>query len=284
MPAETLVDYGTFEAVGPMKIHLMHEGEGKPIILIHGFTASLYTWRFNIPKLGEEFSVYALDLPGFGYSDKPLDFDYTLDGYAKFITDFMDAKGIKKATIVGNSMGGGVAIKVATLFPDRVEKLVLIDSMGYPSESHFLPFTLMGIPVIGDVLMSLNYRAVVEKSLTGGVYYDNSFVTDEVVDAYYNVYATENAKKTPLIVIRTIFNAYPITGDEIKSIAVPTLVLWGQSDNLIPVADSAAFGMDIGGACVVTYPEAGHMPQEEKADLVNNAIANFVKDGACPSP
>jgi pimeloyl-ACP methyl ester carboxylesterase len=279
VPGKDLVDYGTFNEIDGMQIHLEHEGSGVPIILIHGYTSTLYTWRFNIHELAANgFSVWSLDLPGFGYSDKPKDFGYTLADYADFMADFMDAEGIKKAVLVGNSMGGNIAIETYLKHPDRVEKLVLVDSGGYPEEEGgFFLFNLMQYPVAGDILMSFNYRWVVKQSILSGIYYDNNFVTDDVIDSYYNVYKTENGKKGPLWVGRAIDWSHDLGADKIKTIAVPTLVIWGKEDTLIPVTDADLFGRDIKDSRVIVLGEAGHLPHEEKAEIVNGLISDFIK-------
>ncbi len=283
VPAADLVDYGSFTNIDGMNIHVWHEGlentKETPIILVHGFTASTYTWRFNIEELGKAFPVYALDLPGFGYSDKPLDFQYDPDGYAAFIIKFMDAMKIKKAILVGNSMGGGIVLKTELTYPNRVAKLVLIDSTGYPRDGHrFWVFQLMNYPVIGEVLMTLNHRFMVERSMKTGPYYDNSFVTDDVVDSYYNVYKTENARKIPLIVMRNISKEFPFEEGELKKVKAPTMVLWGSDDNLISASLVENFVRDIKGCRAVIFPETGHMPQEEKSVMVNSLIINFAKE------
>ena len=280
--ASELVDYGSFTKVGDLDIHVLAKGNGVPIILIHGFTSNLYTWRFNVDDLAKNFSVYALDLPGFGYSAKPDkgEFDYSIEGYADFIVSFMDAMGIRKAVLVGNSMGGGVALKTCLKYPDRVDKIVLIDSMGYPSEGgHFLVFQLMRYPVIGEVLMSLNYRPVVESSMKGGVYYDNSFVTDDIVDSFFNVYKTENADKTPLWVMRSFSEKFPFEEGDIGKIKAPTLILWGAEDTLISSKAADLFAHDIADSKAIVFPEAGHLPHEEKANIANEIISDFVKYG-----
>jgi pimeloyl-ACP methyl ester carboxylesterase len=272
-----LVNYGTFVTVDGMQIHMEHEGTGTPVILIHGYTSTLYTWRFNTPELSKYFSVWSVDLPGFGYSDKPRDFSYTSAGYADFLRDFMDAEGITKAVLVGNSMGGGIAMTTYFTYPERVEKLVLIDSDGYPEEGGgFFLFDLMGLPVLGDVLMSFNYRWLIRDSLMSGVYYDNKFVTDDVIDSYFNVYKTENGRKGPLWVGKGIYGKERFDPERIKTIAVPTLVIWGKEDTLIPVTDADRFGQDIKGAHVAIIPGAGHLPHEEKAEIVNKLITDFV--------
>ncbi len=276
VPGRDLVSYGTFANVDGMQVHMEHEGTGTPVILIHGYTSTLYTWRSNMPELAKHFSVWSLDLPGFGYSDKPKEFDYSLAGYADFMVKFMDAMGIKKAILVGNSMGGGVAMESYFKYPDRVEKLVLIDSMGYPENEGFILFTLMKYPVIGEVLMSFNYRWVIKDSLTSGIYYNNAFVTDDVVDSYYNVYKTENGRKAPLWVGRHIDDAKDLNSDKIKTIKAPTLVIWGEEDTLIPVSHAQYFKRDIPGAEVQIIAEAGHLPHEEHPDVVNKLISDFI--------
>ena len=282
VPNKELVNYGTFQEIDGMQIHLEHEGTGTPVILIHGYTSTLYTWRFNFHELAKESSVWSIDLPGFGYSDKPKDFDYSLNGFADFMVKFMDAEGIKKAVLVGNSMGGDISIETYLKYPDRVEKLVLVDSGGYPEEKEgggFFLFDLMQYPVAGDILMSFNYRWVIKQSLLSGIYYDNKFVTDDVIDSYYNVYRTENGKKAPLWVGRSIDWDNDLGAEKIKTIAVPTLVIWGKNDTLIPARQADYFGRDIAGAKVVVIPEAGHLPHEEKADEVNKLISEFIKTG-----
>jgi pimeloyl-ACP methyl ester carboxylesterase len=282
VPASELVDYGSFTKVGDLDIHVLAKGSGVPIILIHGFSSNIYTWRFNIDELAKEFTVYAMDLPGFGYSEKPDrgDFDYSISGYADFIESFMDAMGIRKAVLVGNSMGGGVALRTYLRHPDRVNKIVLVDSVGYPSVGgRFLVFWLMRYPVIGEALMSLNYRPVIESSMKDGVYYDNSFVTDDVIDSYFDVYKTENAKKTPLWVMRSLSGKPPFEEGEIATVKVPTLIIWGAEDNLLSPEGADLFARDIADSKAIVLPEAGHMPHEEKADVVNDLISGFVKYG-----
>jgi pimeloyl-ACP methyl ester carboxylesterase len=278
-----LVEDGNFIDVNNIDVHYWDEGRGDVLILVHGFSSSVYTWRLNVEPLAEEFRVVVLDLPGFGYTDKPRDFDYSLEGYSDFLIDFMDVMDIDSATLAGNSMGGGGALTTALNSPERVDKLILVDSTGYPEHEEddevFLPFLLMGMPVAGEVLMSLNFRCVVEESMKGGVYYDNSFVTDEMVDYYYNAFRSENGQKAPLWVIRNLMATPPMGTENISRISMPTLILWGEEDTLIPVEHAAFFDEDISDSRAVIYAEAGHLPHEEKADAVNEEIIDFMKHG-----
>ncbi|MBN1882023.1 MAG: alpha/beta hydrolase [Deltaproteobacteria bacterium] len=278
-----LVEDGNFIDIDGIGVHYWDQGKGDVLILVHGFSSNVYTWRLNVDALSEEFRVIALDLPGFGYTDNPKDFDYTHEGYSRFLVDFMDAMDIDTATLAGNSMGGGVVLTTALLFPERVDGLILVDSVGYPEqedeEKVFLPFLLMGVPGAGEVLMSLSYRSVLEESLKGGVYYDNSFVTEEMVEYYYNVYRMENGRKAPLWVMRNMMDIPPIGSERISEVSAPTLIIWGEEDNLIPVGHASLFERDIAGSRAVVIGEAGHLPHEEKAEFVNGLIADFMKEG-----
>jgi pimeloyl-ACP methyl ester carboxylesterase len=276
--ARQLVNFGRFVTVDNLTIHSWEQGTGETaVILIHGFAGNSYDWRFNIKALSEKYSVYAPDLPGFGYSDKPLDFDYTPDGYGDFLVRYMDTLGIGKAVLVGHSMGGRVAINTYLRHPSRVSGLALVAPGGLSDNTSFLTFDLMARPVLGDYVMSLNYRPTIEWALRDGVFYDNSFVTPDLVDTYFNVYRTQNARRTPLLVMRGLRAAPPYDGRTLGAIRCPTLIIWGQDDSVISSANAYRFAAAIPGNTLLMLPRAGHMAQVEKADAVNSAIGGFVK-------
>ena len=158
--------------------HYIHLGEGDPVILIHGFNMDTNTWANNIEALAANHSVYAIDLWGFGYSTR----DPMLPGYALYTEQlqlFMDDLGIEKATLVGHSMGGGAAISFALKYPERVDKLVLVDSTGIPNplplRSKF--FTLPGV---GEFLLSINNNYFRRKNLKDIWFHETGRLTDEV--------------------------------------------------------------------------------------------------------
>ncbi|MCJ7516079.1 MAG: alpha/beta hydrolase [Dehalococcoidia bacterium] len=272
--------YGSLAKVNNLNIHVWQIGHGIPVVLLHGFMGMAYDWRFNIPEIGKQFSVYALDLPGFGYSDKPLNFDYTSDGYADFLVSFLNANNISRAVLIGNSMGGQIALMACLKFPERVAGLVLIDSGGYPHSVEFLPFKLLTVPVIGEISMALVNRTIIKIMLGKGIYFDGSFATDEVINSYHNVYSTVNARKMPPMIMRTIMKDEAHIASNLSQIKCHTLIIWGAEDKVISPSRAEMFRRDIKNASTLIMPQAGHMPQVEKSEAVNNAVINFVRQ--CP--
>ena len=270
------IQCGTFRKIDNLNIHVLAVGSGMPVVLIHGFMSMAYDWRFNIQELGKHFSVYALDLPGFGYSDKPLNFNYSSNGYAEFITSFLDEYGIDQAVLVGNSMGGQIALMTCLKCPERVAGLVLIDSGGYPNSVEFLPFKLLNVPVIGEFSMALVSRTIIKIMLRRGIYFDGYFATDEVINNYHNVYGSVNARKIPPIVIRRIVKDEVTIASNLGNIKCPVLIIWGAEDKVISPSRAEMFRRDISNASVLTIPQAGHMPQIEKSKTVNNAVIDFL--------
>jgi pimeloyl-ACP methyl ester carboxylesterase len=267
---------GTFIKINGLNIHVLAAGNGMPVVLIHGFMGMAYDWRFNIRQLGKHFSVYALDLPGFGYSDKPLTFDYTSNGYAEFIASFLDAYRIERAVLVGNSMGGQIALMSCLRYPERVARLVLIDSGGYPQSVEFLPFKLLKVPVIGEISMALVNRTIIKIILSKGIYFDGSFATDGVINNYHRVYGTANARKMPPIIMRSVMKDEAYITSHLNGIKCPTLIIWGAEDRVISPSRAEMFRRDISGASVVMISQAGHMPQVEKSKTVNKAVIDFL--------
>ena len=166
-----LSDYGGFVTVDDLSIHLWQRGHatpprrpGYPHSRVRRHKLVLEAYHRSLSRVRRW--VLAPDLPGFGLSDKPGGFDYSLSGYARFIVSFMDEMGIRQAVLVGNSMGGGVAVKTALLAPDRIERLVLIDSLGYYKRRTFQLYRLFGLPIVRDLVMGVAgsrlHQAVVE--------------------------------------------------------------------------------------------------------------------------
>jgi pimeloyl-ACP methyl ester carboxylesterase len=282
VPGYRLSDYGGFETVDGLSIHLWQAGAERggavPVILIHGFGASNWCWRHTIGPLSARRWVLAPDLPGFGLSDKPAGFDYGLSGYARFIVSFMDAMGIGRAVLVGNSMGGGVAVSAALSAPDRVAGLVLIDSLGYYRRS-FQLYRLVALPVVRDLVMGMAGRRSIGLLLKWRVYHDPSRLDDETARRFTAAYRTENGRKAPIWVYRGLAPLPVIARREIGAVRAPTLVIWGEHDKILPASHAMKFGADIAGSTTVVIPGTGHVPHEERPDAVNRLILDFI-DGA----
>jgi pimeloyl-ACP methyl ester carboxylesterase len=266
----------SFQDVSGIKTRICETGEGAPLILIHGFMGTFCDWRLNIPELARHFAIKAFDLPGFGYSDKPIGFPYTTGGYASFLIALLDKLNIEKATLAGNSLGGQIALMACLKYPGRVSSLILIDSGGYPGCVKFPLFKLLKIPALGEVLMSMASPLSVRYVL-GHVLKDKSSIKDDVVAYYYNVFKTANAKKVPPTVIRNVaIDEIEITG-RLNEINCPTLILWGADDEVIPINYARMFNRSIANSDLLIIDNAGHLPQVDKPEIVNRAILDFLK-------
>jgi pimeloyl-ACP methyl ester carboxylesterase len=275
-----LADRGEFVSVEGLSVHVRREGKAHPgrtpVVLVHGFGANNWCWRFTIAELARRRAVYAPDLPGFGLSDKPEGFDYTLSGYARFIGSFMDEMGICRAILVGNSMGGGVAVEAALLVPGRVEKLVLIDSLGY-HKTGFHAYRLFGLPLVRDLIMAVASPFMLRLLLAARVYHDPARVDKELAHRFSLAYRTKNGRRAPLWVWRGLSPSPTIPRARIGAVGVPTLVIWGRHDKILPVRHARLFARDITGSRVEIIPDAGHVPHEERPDAVNRLIVDFIE-------
>ena len=267
--------YGDFINIQGLKIHVWEAGKGEPIILIHGFMSMAYDWRFNMAELSRQFAVYALDLPGFSYSDKPLDFGYTTAAYSRLVLDYMDARNIKSAILAGNSLGGQVALQAGLMQPDRVGGLVLIDLGGYPGSVGFLPFKLLAVPLLGEMAMSLLNAGIVKMMLKTGIFYNAALAEDATVRGYCEVYKTVNARKIPPMVMMGVSRDEARISASLGEIKCRSLIIWGAEDRVISPHCAGMFARDLPRASMLIVEKAGHMPQVERPEAVNKAIADF---------
>lgn len=267
-----------FVTVHGLQLHLRDEGprdDSLPILLVHGTSSSLHTWQGWTDSLRTTRRVIRFDLPGFGLTGPASDGDYRMDAYVRSVIGVMDALGVLRAVIGGNSLGGGVAWHVAVAHPERVAGLVLVDAVGYPFVSTSVPigFRLARIPVLNLLIQRLLPRTVVEESVRN-VVGDPSRVTPELVQRYYDITRREGNRAALVARFRQSGNDTDTTA--IRTITVPTLVLWGGRDRLIPPENAARFGRDVVGSRVVMFPELGHVPHEEDPAATLAAVRPFL--------
>lgn len=255
-----------FVTLQGMQVHLRDEGprdDPEPIVLIHGTSASLHTWDGWTAALKGERRVIRMDLPGFGLTGPAPDGDYSMKRYADFIAALMDQLGVRRAVLAGNSLGGGVAWRTAVQHPDRVSRLVLVDASGYPLLSTSVPlgFRLAQIEWLQPVMSRLLPRGMIESSVRN-VYADPGKVTPELVDRYYEL--TLRAGNRESLTQRMKLRETDAQASElIKTIGLPTLILWGAQDRLIPEPSGQRFHKDIAGSQYVVFDGLSHVPQEE---------------------
>ena len=250
-------------------VHLRDEGprdDPAPIVLIHGTSASLHTWEGWVKGLKQQRRVITFDLPGFGLTG-PFGGQYTPDDYrgdtlARFVVDLLDALKLPRVVIGGNSLGGEVAWRVATLAPARVERLVLVDASGLPFRPQSVPigFVMARLPVFSWLSQYVLPRELVAQGVSN-VYGDPSKVTSALVDRYFELALRDGNRHALTLRLRQLGDGED--APRLASIHVPTLILWGGRDRLIPPATAQQFEQRIAGSRRVVIADLGHVPHEE---------------------
>ena len=274
-------EHSCFVDVDGVRVHYQEAGDPKApaLVLIHGFASSTLVWSKVFLKLAEAgYRVIALDMLGYGYSAKPRNGEYTIAGQAKLLMRLLDALGIPRAVIIGSSYGGAVAATCALDYPERVDKLVLV---GAVSNNRPLAYKLMrvfGSPVVGDVVSPLliGSRRLLRRRMKR-VYDRHSWVLDERrVDARH---LPLRAAGTQRAIIRTVrsWDAERISRDA-HLIGQPTLLLWGENDIEIPLADGERLHEEISGSRLIVFLNCGHLPHEEYPESFMNVVIDFCKE------
>ena len=271
-----------FTNVDGARVHYQEFGDtSKPtIVMIHGYTASLYVWKTVAPMIADAgFHVVALDLLGFGYSDKPSWFDYAITSQARMVARFMNRLGIGRATLVGSSYGGAVAATVALDYPERVEKLVLIDAVINDSLRNHPILKLASIPGIGEALTPflIDSRAFQRYRMRGTLAKANhDLITKDRVESILRPLTAADAHHSLLATSRA-WSANRIEQDA-HLITQPTLIIWGEDDKVIPVADGYTLHGSMLNSRFVILKDCGHVPQEEKSETFAELVSEFCRD------
>jgi len=267
-----------FIQVGGIHYHYTeYPGPGETVFLLHGFGSSTYSWEKVAPLLQDDgFHVYALDMKGFGWSDKPRGADYSPFALAEEVNAWMDALGLRDVVFVGNSLGGALAVVMSILHPDKVGRMVLVDAGGYPMK---LPTIVKAARTPGAAFVTnLFYgRWMVSWNLKE-VYHNDDWVTREQIQAYHDRLRTQDALDAMVALARAIdFNRFSDYVERAKSLQVPTLILWGENDRWIPLEVGRWFHRDLPDSRLVVIPECGHVPQEEYPGVTAQLIIDFIR-------
>jgi pimeloyl-ACP methyl ester carboxylesterase len=257
------------------------KGEGKPLVLIHGYGAGIWVWEKQIEVLSQGYRVYALDLIGHGFSDRPK-IHYTPETYIHCLKDFMDGVGIEKATLIGNSMGGGVAWATAILFPERVDRLILIDCVPpdvltqVKNESFRMLAAIKNIPFLPYLAMAARDKSSIRQILLECIL-NIELITPEVVNRQYQL---SKIKGTPWVLYSTLKHAKEASKlrGQFSQIRKPTLFIWGERDLIFPPPLGEKLHQAIAGSKLQKIEGSGHIPMWETPEEVNRAILKFLKE------
>jgi pimeloyl-ACP methyl ester carboxylesterase len=267
-----------FVSIMGTEVHYVEEGSGDLLVMIHGFASSLHTWDGVAEELARSYRVIRLDLPPFGVTGPLCSASGAIETmnmptYRRFIDTFMQALGIDRATLIGNSLGGLISWDYAVRHRDAVERLVLIDSAGFPMK---LPIYI-GLFNSALVRMSAPWwlPEPIIRSAVRNVYGDPRRLAAPVFRRYVEFFHGQHTRAAIGKMVPTLDFA-DLDTDVLKTIDVPSLVLWGAKDRWIPPAHAAQFAQRIPGAQSVMYEGLGHIPMEEDPERVLADLRAFL--------
>jgi len=275
----------SFEYVNVDGINIRYkvEGYGLPVLLIHGLGEFLEIWDKNISFLSRYLRVYALDLPGHGLSGKPSK-DYSLDFFLSTILHFMEKMDIQRAHLIGHSAGAVLCLQIAIKFPDKVEKMVLVDSGGL-IKGVPLGYRLTVIPVLGEILLGppqLINKTTVKMGLKMKRYFFNpEIVDDEWIETVCRSLKRPERKETIIRLVKSNLNSSRSSldifqSDKLSTVKAQTLVIHGDKDRVVPLNRVIEAYKRIPGAKIEIFNECGHLPQMEKAEQFNQLVVSFL--------
>ena len=265
IPAEQLkARYATppskFVEIDGLSVHYRDQGQGFPIVLLHGAASSLFTWDAWAADLSKDYRVIRYDLPGFGLTGPNATKDYSMEWHVRFLETFQDKLNVPACYLAGNSFGGHIAADFASAHPERVKKLILVDAGGYPNPHRgVLAMRLARLPVIGEILGHATPRFFIAMTIRQ-MYGDPRRLSDAVIDRYYDFILRAGNRETFGIILR---GAAEDPTAKFQAIEVPTLILWGSEDRTSPVLYAERFHRDIRHSQLIVYQGAGHVPMEE---------------------
>jgi pimeloyl-ACP methyl ester carboxylesterase len=279
-----------FREVQGIETHYRDQGQGQPIVLLHGMASSLHTWEGWVAALSPTYRVITLDMPGWGLTGPDSQNRYRIEDQVAFLAAFLDSLGIEKCVLGGNSMGGWFSWNFALSHPERVQALVLVDAAGVPAERAVTTtqsekaapkakrpsyFSLTEQAWLQSYARVATPRILYKKMLQQ-VYVHDSLVNRQLVNRYYHLMRREGNRQAFLDRAKQRG-----TGEsrfhELPQLQMPVLVLWGESDLWIPLADATRFQQQMPQAVVVTFPQLGHVPMEENAAATVQPVQRFLE-------
>ncbi len=262
------------------KICCVRAGHGPAITLLHGIPLSLATWRHTVAGLAKHATVVAFDLRGFGQSDKPPG-DYSPDTHARVLEQVLDSLGLHTTTLIGSSYGCAPALQFALSRPERVERLVLINSVGYPAHQHSIE-RLLRIGLIAGLTKSALRFSPLGRTLFASrlrqSYARPESVTVDDADAYYALLRRDGGEASFLATLRQFDEAE--LARRLPEITHQTLIIWGEHDRVLPVSVGRRLQAALHHSRLEVLPGCGHLPHEEAPDRVNALIKTFLEHDA----
>lgn len=269
-------EHSRFMPFDGMLLHYRDEGQGSPVLLLHGAFSSLHTFDAWVDQNVDEFRMIRVTLPGFGLTGPPPHGEFGMPFQLEILKSFLDRLNVSKCSIAGSSLGGWIAWEFALKYPEMIDKLILIDAAGFlDRESIPMPFVLARTPFVNRIIRFAVKRSVLEQFLRQ-VYVDQELVTPDLVNRYYDLFTRDGNTEFFLQMANAHVKDNTLHLREIKA---ETLVMWGQEDSWLPIRNALRFVEAIPSAKMVLYRNCGHLPMEEMPDKSGRDLAKFLKRG-----
>lgn len=254
--------------------HYIVKGEGEPLVLIHGGGSWLFSYRNNIEELSKYYKVYAVDMPGHGYTTSNTEVKYDLDTYADFLKEFLDSQQISKARIVGHSWGGGWALYFTEKYPQMVSQLALLDSSGLdrPDQSEWKYFEY---PMIGEIISKCINKNNTKNSLKK-MFVDQSIITDSYVEEIYTPLSYQENRKAQVLAQRNL--NWKITEENIEKVTQSTLIIFGDKDCYFDKKYQDELHSKLQKSKLIVIENTSHMPHEEKYEYIDSLLLEFFRE------
>ena len=262
-------------SVGPWQLHVRQSGppDAPAVVLLHGFGSSLHTWDAWAKGLLTTHRVIRIDLPGSGLSPPDPAHDYRDERSLDMLIALMDSLGLQRTSLVGHSMGGRIAWTLAAKFPERVDKLVLVAPDGFASFG-FEYGKPMDVPATLGLMRHVLPKPLLRMNLKSA-YARPEALSDAVTTRYHDLILAPGARQAMLDRLRQTVLQEPLP--LLRQIKAPTLLVWGEADAMIPVSNAQDYLQALQGSRLVSWPQVGHLPQEEAAELSLKAVADFLR-------
>lgn len=266
------------------KMYYEEKGEGETVLLLHGIPTSSYIWRAQIEALSKKYRVFAVDLLGWGLSDKPADFDYKIGSYVEIIDKFVESAGIKKMILIVHDLGGAVGLTFFAYHPEKISRLVILNTFAYMPLSKSLSWKMLygflyKLPFLGQLLNKLVWYLTVKKTdiFVTLAFYNKKLVTKELVKKYRELNRDTRLTDYRILMVNGIDGVTSAVEKNSLKVSIPTLILWAENDMLFPLSAAKKLHENIIGSVIKTIPECGHFLQEEKPDETNKHILDFLR-------
>lgn len=252
-------------------------GEGSPVVLVHGFASSLETWTTVLPVLARSHRVIALDMKGFGWTDRP-EGDYSPDAQARMLLKLLDQRGVERADFVGHSWGASIVLAAALAAPERVRRVALYDAYVYEEQVPVF-FHWARVDGVGEALFAMYYKERSDERISLA-FYDKRYVTEALVEDVERSLERPGTLAAALAAVRGL--RYTAMQARYRKISQPALLLWGRDDKVTPIAFGERLAAELPSARLVIYPRCGHFPMLEAMSASNAELDAFLAEEKRP--